>query len=294
MAKVENSLEQLFRMVEEQGVLVEGETRGFRIVGQNLVFPYMIVTLCIRGHARALYDMKEMTLGENDLGVILPGHVLHPIDCSDDYTFISTDVSRDVFREMGTYIFSHDYKKFHSHPVCHLTEVQAQRIISIMNLLQAISQHRFGDLEHRRQMLTSQLAVGYEFINFYRKELDHKWDSNRHAVLFAQFCDLVVMHFREAKDMQFYLDRMAVHPKLLKKVVREATNGLTPKEWIEQYVITQAKRMIEANPSQSFKRLSFSLGFSEPSSFFRYFKRVTGVTAKTYRDQLLASSSLSS
>ena len=26
------------------------------------------------------------------------------------------------------------------------------------------------------------------------------------------------------------------------------------------------------------------LGFSEPTSFYRYFKRVTGMTAKQYRD----------
>ena len=26
------------------------------------------------------------------------------------------------------------------------------------------------------------------------------------------------------------------------------------------------------------------LGFSEPTSFYRYFKRITGITAKQYRD----------
>ena len=29
------------------------------------------------------------------------------------------------------------------------------------------------------------------------------------------------------------------------------------------------------------------LGFSEPTSFYRYFKRVTGMTAKEYRDRNL-------
>lgn len=285
MAFTQNGVEQLIRTVEETGVLVERETHGFHITGTNLVFPYATITLCLRGSGRAMYDMQEMTQGKNDLGVLLPGHILHPIDNTEDFVFTNVAVSKELLADLQAEIFSHDYDKFNTAPVCHLTDIQAERLLEIMDLLDAIAQHRFGALQYRRQMLISQLAVGYEFINLYRKEQDKQW-NNPHEKIFSQFCDLVVLHYREEKELQFYTAQMNVHPKLLNNVVREMTHGLSAKEWIEQYVATRAKRLIESQPDQSFKHISYLLGFSEPSSFYRYFKRVTGITAKEYSTQV--------
>lgn len=279
-------LKPLIQTVEEAGVLVEKETHGFHITGRNLVFPYITISLCLRGSARAKYDMQEMTQRKNDLGVIMPGHIMHPIDNSEDYIFATMAISQQLFSDLKTYIFSHDYDKFNASPLCHLTDIQAEQLLSIMTLLEAIAQHSFDDLEHRRQMLLSQLAVGYEFINYYRKEQDEQLDMNHHARLFSQFCDMVVMHYRQEKEIKFYANELKVHPKQLNKIIREATHGLSPKEWIEQYIVTQAKRLMDANPKQSLKNISYTLGFSEPSAFYRYFKRITGITANEYREKM--------
>lgn len=56
-------------------------------------------------------------------------------------------------------------------------------------------------------------------------------------------------------------------------------------KWIEQYVTTQAKRLIKTHATQTLQEIAYMLGFSEPTSFYRYFKRVTGMTAKEYRDR---------
>jgi len=102
-------------------------------------------------------------------------------------------------------------------------------------------------------------------------------------LLLKQFCDLVVAHYRESREVQYYADLMNLTPKQLAKVIRAATGGTAPSEWIEQYVITQAKQMMEFRPSASLTEIAYTLGFSEPSAFFRYFKRSTGMTAKEYR-----------
>ena len=62
------------------------------------------------------------------------------------------------------------------------------------------------------------------------------------------------------------------------------TNGLSPVKWIEQYVTAQAKRLIETRATQTLQETAYMLGFTEPTAFYRYFKRVTGMTAKEYRD----------
>ena len=100
------------------------------------------------------------------------------------------------------------------------------------------------------------------------QEQDKDWAKNRHIELFNRFCDLVVNHYRESREVKYYADQLSLTPKYLSKVIRETTGGISPSEWIEQYVTETA----------------YELGFYEPTAFYRYFKRVTGMTAKEYRD----------
>ena len=72
--------------------------------------------------------------------------------------------------------------------------------------------------------------------------------------------------------MKFYASQLHLTPKYLSKVIRIATGGLSPGEWIEQYVTAQAKRLIEIGASPTLQEIAYKLGFSEPTSFYRYFK----------------------
>lgn len=129
------------------------------------------------------------------------------------------------------------------------------------------------------------VAVGYEFLNYYRREQDKQWTENRNTEIYNRFCDLVVKHYRESREIKYYANLMNLTPKYLSKVIRAATGGLNPGEWIAQYVTAQAKRLIETRATQTLQETAYLLGFSEPSSFYRYFKRVTGMTAKQYREK---------
>ena len=134
----------------------------------------------------------------------------------------------------------------------------------------------------------AQLAVGYEFLNFYRRDQDRLWAESRHTEIFNSFCELVVKHYRESREVNYYADLLNLTPKYLSKVIRTATNGLSPVKWIEQYVTAQAKRIIDARTTRTLQETAYMLGFSEPTSFYRYFKRAAGMTAKEYRDRQLS------
>jgi YesN/AraC family two-component response regulator len=116
------------------------------------------------------------------------------------------------------------------------------------------------------------------------QEQDKDWAKNRHIELFNHFCDLVVNHYRESREVKYYADQLSLTPKYLSKVIRETTGGISPSEWIEQYVTAQAKHLIESHATPTLQETAYELGFYEPTAFYRYFKRVTGMTAKEYRD----------
>ena len=209
---------------------------------------------------------------------------MHPIDCSDDFSYAVFFISPKMFDDLRFHTFSHDYEKFNSAPFCSLTDEQATQLLTIVDLLEIIASHTDKELPHRYQTLLAQLAVGYELLNYYRRNLDRQWAESRYTDTFNRFCDLVVKHYRESREVKYYADLLDITPKHLSKVIRTVTNGLSPAEWIEQYVTAQAKRLIETGATQTLQETAYMLGFSEPTSFYRYFKRVTGMTANQYRN----------
>lgn len=280
-----SSLQNLISFVETSGVAIELEAMPFPKFNAYYSFPYIILTLCLNGTARALYDMQEMTQSRNDLALIMPGHLLQPLECSEDYRYARLAISQKMFEELKQNLFTHDYDKFHYAPVCTLSDEQVQRLMTILEQLALIASHSELELRHRNHILLAQLVVGYEYLNYYRRKQDEEWRANRLNAIFSQFCDLVVTHFRESKEVNYYAQLMHIHPKYLSRVIT-AAHGITPLKWIEQYVVNQAKRLIANQPNKTLKQIAFQLGFDEPTSFYRYFKRGAGITAKDYKDSL--------
>ena len=53
----------------------------------------------------------------------------------------------------------------HALSICRLTDVQAQRVMALNEILGAIASHNYQELRLRQQMLLSHLSVGHEFIS---------------------------------------------------------------------------------------------------------------------------------
>ena len=281
------SKEPLLQSIEQTDIMIVREMPRFFGYNEDFVFPHIILTLILSGSARAMYDMRVITHHKNDLTIILPGHIMHPMDCSDDFSYALLFISPKMLDDLRFHTFSHDHEKFNYAPVCSLTDEQATHLLAIVDQLAIIANHTEQELPHRYQALLAQLAVGYEFLNYYRRDQDQQWAENRYADTFKRFCDLVVKHYRESRELKYYADLLDLTPKHLSKVIRTVTNGLSPVEWIEQYVTTQAKRLIETRATHTLQEIAYMLGFTEPTSFYRYFKRVTGMTAKQYRDSIV-------
>ena len=271
------------KIVEEKGVWIEPCKHRFTAFHVDVSFSFVIMTLCLSGTARALYDQREMTHRKNDLALLLPGHVMRPLECSEDYTYARIAISRAMIERLRPQLFSHDYMKYGTSPVFSLTDEQAKRLLQVLEHMAFTAAHSELEMTHRNHILLAQMAVGYEYINYYRKEQDRLLPPDNNAGIFSRFCDLVVEHYHESKEIQYYASLLDLHPKYLSRVVRTATNGVTPGQWIDRYVVAQAKRLMATNPELSLKEIAYELGFSEPTSFYRYFKRVTGLTANEFR-----------
>lgn len=288
MKKIENEFTGLIRLVEQKDLVLEKETCGFAMTGVDMCFPHVIIFLCLRGSATALYDMREMRVEKDMLAVIMPKHIMRPLDCSDDFAYMRIAISSEILGEVKNHILGHEYDVFHKSPTCQLTDVQVERVKALAEVLSAIAQHDMNELMLRRQMLQIQLAIAYEFIHYYRREEDKRLDKTKYVDVYNRFTDLVVAHYKENRNVSYYAALLDYDQQYFTKLFRKASGGVSPLEWIQQYVVTQAKLLIDANPKQTIKETAYQLGFSSTANFCRYFLRATGIYPQAYKDSIVA------
>lgn len=280
--------EDILQRADKDGIAIDREVQGWSTLGQDVVVPHIILTMTLSGCARTMYDMVEVATNKpNDLIVIMPGHVMHPIEHSRDYKYVRVVISPKIFDDLRFALFSHDYDKFHHAPLYNLTDEQRALLRGLVEQVEQVLSYSPDVLPHRKNMLTSLLAISYEYLNLFRREMDRRWRISRHNNLFNQFCDLVVAHYRESREVQFYAEKLHLTPKYFSKIIRDVTDGLSPADWIEQYIATQAQQLLRTHPNMTVQEVAYLLGFNEPATFCRYYKRVTGQTAKHYRKEAL-------
>lgn len=92
---------------------------------------------------------------------------------------------------------------------------------------------------------------------------------------------LVKENFREHRDTGFYADKMCLTPKYLSKVIKAET-GRTVSDWVEEYTVLEAKVMLRRT-NMTVSQIADELNFPSQSFFGKYFKRLTGLSPKEYR-----------
>ncbi|MBB2912476.1 transcriptional regulator GlxA family with amidase domain [Streptosporangium becharense] len=95
-----------------------------------------------------------------------------------------------------------------------------------------------------------------------------------------------LLHWLEDNaDRDLTLDEIARHarmsPRTLLRRFREQT-GTTPLQWLHRVRIRQAQHLLETT-GHSVERIAAQVGFGSPTAFRDRFKRITGVTPRSYR-----------
>ena len=198
----------LIREIDQRDIIVLHDISRFSAYNVDIVCPYFAFLINERGYTRALFNMQDTMHKLHDVACVLPGHIIHPIKSSEDYLTTIVLLSPKVFKDLQFHTFSHDYDAFNRAPICSLTEIQAQRLMGVVDQLEAVSNHSTEEMPHRYNMLLLLLTFGYECLHFYRSKQNPGQTYNRQTELLNHFCDLVVKHYRESREVKFYADKL--------------------------------------------------------------------------------------
>jgi AraC family transcriptional activator of pobA len=95
--------------------------------------------------------------------------------------------------------------------------------------------------------------------------------------------ELLEENFRGQRLLGFYAEKLAMTPDRLNDHVKRAT-GVTAGHLIRQRLLTEAKRQLVFT-AEPIHEIAYSLGFSDPSHFTRFFRKQTATTPQEFRAQ---------
>ncbi|WP_064966475.1 helix-turn-helix domain-containing protein [Tenacibaculum ovolyticum] len=100
--------------------------------------------------------------------------------------------------------------------------------------------------------------------------------------LFLSFQTFLKNDFVLNKNADYYANKLNITYKHLNVVCKEIINK-TAKQYIDEFVILEAKRNL-INSSIKSTELAYLMGFEESTNFVKYFKKHTGFTPNTFKN----------
>lgn len=104
---------------------------------------------------------------------------------------------------------------------------------------------------------------------------------SREQTIFDCFLQLVNQHCNEHHQLAYYADRLCLTQRYLGTVVRQ-TSGATAKEWIDRALLTRIQIALR-HTDKSAAQIADEFHFANPAFFAKFFRRLTGMTPKSYR-----------
>lgn len=239
------------------------------------------VILLDEGHSRLRIDMMEYVAVAPAMIVIAADSVYQAIEVSDDMRVRAAVMSKSfVERLFGGYESPNLGALVKANPVVELG-AQVAVVRTYFGLLADVvrAPHRPFKLESARHLMMSML-YGY----LHGRSAAVVSVESRSERMYARFCDLLRRHCRHSREVSFYAAQLGITPKYLSLIVK-AESGLTAGECIDDWVITECKALLSST-SLSVGVIASRLNFPSQSVFGKYFKRVTGLSPKEYRESL--------
>ena len=277
------TFEQMYRSIDRLEIAVLRNVYRFPVYGRDIISPCMMVCINHSGVARALYDMQEVVFRPNEIAVVMPNHILRPIESSPDYNVTILVHSPALCEELKTKRLTRDYHKYHRQPACILTDEEMTQYMQAVDLLEHICKTSTQRYPLRHEMIIQLTNVMSEMHNAFRREMDEKiLKENNKSAVFNAFCDMLAMHYREQHEVAFYAEKAHLTTRHFSVVIKNEV-GLSASDYIEQYLATQAKNLLTSRPDLSVQQISDHLGYADSPSFSRFFKRHTGITPGEFR-----------
>lgn len=240
--------------------------------------PYYFFLFVLHGTGREVVDGKIVEVNKNELFFALPNQLrqLTIRDHGADYYKLGFDDE----------CLSRLPKKF---PFL-LNPLNQQKISLPPDAIRRLS-NNFEILNELLRTADSDTELILAYVNSLLTEVNaayfisHKKHTAGSLDTFLGFKLFVEDHLTDQPAITEIAEKLAVSTDCLYRIVKQHS-GFSPKEFITDRLIIEARRRLYHNQNTSVKELAFELGFNDPGYFSRLFKKVTGKTITGFYQDL--------
>ena len=239
--------------------------------------------ICYQGSAKFAINTEVKTVEANDLILFNANETVESMSVSEDFNGVTIFISKSFIEDIimnyedisSLLLFSRE------HPVIRLSEKDAATFAEYYTMLEK-RLHDMGNHFRKEIVRSTLLAWIYDLSNIiYSNQQGLVNNKKRGDAIFASFLKLVEANFRTEKRVTWYSEQLCISPKYLSAVIKN-TSGRTPNEWIDYYIILEARVMMK-NTTKSVKEVADELGFPNQSFFGKFFKERVGYSPLSFR-----------
>lgn len=180
-------------------------------------------------------------------------------------------------------LFLYRFQYFHQYSSPTAMQMSEAPFGKCLDLLHEI-EREFGQLQNDSSHLIRSLL--YQLLVILNRCYAGIYDVQRDTYVhpdFYRFRSLLEKKFVEDRSVEAYTRMLNVSAGFLNKICRQFS-GLSAQQMIHNKLISEIKK--ELYQSKSAKEIAYEFGFSDPSNFNRFFKKITGTTPQEYRKNM--------
>lgn len=249
---------------------------------------FLSVILITKGKLCFTINLKQYTAHSNDLIIMAPNTIKQLVDSQPSTVLSSINFTAEFLSKIGLPQNNHNLLKYFTSqfsPVWQLQKKDAATVLSIARQLKlrtdSLTKHPFGQelLQHTFYLFLFEMAgLSKRYAQQINKQLSRK------ESLLLQFISLVQQQFKTQRSVQEYARQLNITPKYLTETIKEVS-GKNAGDIIDEHVLLEAKLHLD-NPQNSIAQIADELNFGDQSIFGKFFKRLTGLSPKEYRQSL--------
>ena len=234
------------------------------------------------GTAEFVIDCHSYIIGKGDMLLVAPRMSVKLMKKSSDFGTCGLCMEPFFFDSLsiGNYVYKQLYNSSHTTYVLRLEDSDTGHIRKTLDLMS-----HYLTSDHPAEMAGS--LVNFLLLQiteiFHSQNVHPAGRVRRSDALFRLFRKLLAENYRKEHELQFYADSLHVSQTYLSRVIRQVS-GKTVNNYIAEALYTDARRLLVFT-DLTVKEIAEQLGFSDQSSFGKFFKKKSETSPANFRDE---------
>ena len=234
------------------------------------------------GTAEFVVDCHSYIVGKGDMLLVAPRMSVKLMKKSSDFGTCGLCMEPFFFDSLsiGNYVYKRLYNSSHTTYVLRLEDSDTVHIRKTLDLMS-----HYLTSDHPAEMAGSLVNfLLLQITEIFHSQNVHPAGRVKHSdALFRLFRKLLAENYRKEHELQFYADSLHISQTYLSRVIRQIS-GKTVNNYIAEALYTDARRLLVFTDLPG-KELAEQLGFSDQSSFGKFFKKKSETSPANFRDE---------